>query len=249
MNNDSTKSKAVGIFRCYLLVVCYVLMTVVTTNLFMAKWGLRGEAGGKSYQALVSYQGDRPYVYRMLVPALTGAADILMPVLPDNVKRVFRENPPLKRYIRVSDEQVGSADKCLLPYYVCFNACLFVSYLAENPGVPMEDHLMLNIKFWLDYKTYFLLNDAYAPFPLLPKPQHILIFPIILFFLFYNRKEKPTILKFLAGPMFCVLTVLFFSKGFKDEIRVYSLMFPLFYLLSFDTFCRLNSIALENRDL
>ena len=74
MNNDSTKSKAVGIFRCYLLVVCYVLMTVVTTNLFMAKWGLRGEAGGKSYQALVSYQGDRPYVYRMLVPALTGAA-------------------------------------------------------------------------------------------------------------------------------------------------------------------------------
>ena len=65
--------------RWVLVAFLYLLAASVVLDSFMSRWGFRGDSARYGFDAMVEFQSDRPYVYRVLFPALVRAGAAAIP--------------------------------------------------------------------------------------------------------------------------------------------------------------------------
>lgn len=115
---------------------------------------------------------------------------------------------------------------------------------AANPGANAEFQLWDNVGFLLSSAPWTRFWDPYGP--LLPFPGPFNVVSIVLFgaavFLFWPKKPYHLRVAFVA--MMSVLLPLFILFGTFDEVRNFSLIFPVAYLLACDTAARLYGMPL-----
>jgi hypothetical protein len=116
---------------------------------------------------------------------------------------------------------------------------------ADNPLLPgVNDYWKYNIRFWLTPKSYFLFWDAYhVGVPIFPRGSNIFLIIFTAFFVFYKWNDKPLQVRRLLIYTSCFAIPLFLCKGWADEIRTLSLMFPAIYLLAVYSLDRLITLT------
>lgn len=104
-------------------------------------------------------------------------------------------------------------------------------YYAHQPGGAMEWWLPLNLAFWSNPKSYFLLAQIFSPALPAPRGANVIL---LLFFLLPIRFGWKTFRRDLKWALVLVtlaLLPLFFGFCYMDELRNLSLCFPLLFLL------------------
>ena len=133
LRSQLSRDRLARAFRWSLLVLIYVVVSAVVLNAFMTRWGFRGDAPNHGFVRMLEHDAHRPFVYRVLSPAIvnTGAA-----LVPDQARARWQpwllEQSPLLRY-RAPYES-WNPDKALkwhLAYGYLF-ACLLIALFAAR---------------------------------------------------------------------------------------------------------------------
>jgi hypothetical protein len=108
------------------------------------------------------------------------------------------------------------------------------------------EHLHQKINYFIAINVA-LFSGLYAPLIFLSRCfnafNHFNIFVLV----FYQWKEKPKDIKRLYLVMTAILFPLFLFFGYTDEVRVFYLIFPALYLLSYHTIVRIYGEKITNR--
>lgn len=122
--------------------------------------------------------------------------------------------------------------------HVAIAAPLFIiirMLFAPNGGSMFELHMATNKWYYYRLGTYFASDDIYAPFLFFPVLFNVLAVALVLFFIFYRWAEKPAPVRRLLIVYVCLLTPLLVLGGWRNEVRVYYLAAPAFYILALHT--------------
>ena len=101
MRTEGASRIALRLFRPAFCALLYVIVTSVAVNTFLSRWGFRGEGETSYFQKLLTHTASRPYVFRVLTPAVINA---LSPLVPDRVVQAIvrvdegREDPNWPTY-------------------------------------------------------------------------------------------------------------------------------------------------------
>jgi hypothetical protein len=109
---------------------------------------------------------------------------------------------------------------------------LVKSALSGRPGGTVEFHLWGNLRFWTDAKNYLAMMSTSTFFIPVPKPNNILLFPLLIWAISYKWKEKPLIIRRLFVASTVINVPLFILFCYRDEFRNLSLVYPYVYLLA-----------------
>jgi hypothetical protein len=74
-----TRDHLARAFRGALLLLVYVIVSAVVLDAFMTRWGFRGDAPNHGFTRMLEHAADRPFVYRVLSPAVVNAGAALVP--------------------------------------------------------------------------------------------------------------------------------------------------------------------------
>ncbi|WP_109478958.1 hypothetical protein [Paraburkholderia sp. C35] len=118
-----------------------------------------------------------------------------------------------------------------------FACCLVTRHLITtgydgNIGGTVEFHLMENVRFWIDPKTYLSfwnLISRSVPTPSIQNP--LIIVPLAIFFHAAWRFSGTRYRHYLHAALW-PLVVLFIPFGYRDELRAFSLAFPALTLIA-----------------
>ena len=109
---------------------------------------------------------------------------------------------------------------------------LYMRHLfSTNRGGSMEWHLLGNIDYFAKLSSYFVLDDIYAPFIFFPVMFNVVLVALAVFLVIHRWREKPESARVLLVTYLIVLTPLFLLAGWRNEVRVFYLAAPAFYLL------------------
>ncbi len=87
--------------RGLFLALLYVIASAVVLDAFLGQWGFRGDNPKFGFRALLTFEAERPFAYRVLSPLLVeGVARAIPPALLERHRRWLQESTPLLRYRR-----------------------------------------------------------------------------------------------------------------------------------------------------
>jgi hypothetical protein len=112
-----------------------------------------------------------------------------------------------------------------------FTRVLFLN----NPGAGMDYRPMFNLQFYTTLKTYLSFNFVYGGGILFPKSFNIINLAIIFYLIGHKWPVAPKNLRMSLMIMTSILIPLTILFGYIDEIRNYSLIFPIVFLLTSNT--------------
>jgi hypothetical protein len=121
----------------------------------------------------------------------------------------------------------------------------------DNPGGQFWSHFDINIEFLTQIKSYFLFNDVYAYMIATPRGYNIWTMFLLIVSVGYSWYKKPLFARRILMISYPLLFLLCLTMGNKDEIRNFSFLFPIIYLLGLDTLLRLYSadFKLKNKKI
>ncbi len=118
------------LFRTTFCALLYVVVASLTVNLFLSRWGFRADTNPFSFQKLLAHTADRPYVFRVLTPAVINAIASQVPArVVDAIRRVDegREDPNMPT--RSAKVRFHWGAESTAAHYVAYGI-LFASLLA-----------------------------------------------------------------------------------------------------------------------
>lgn len=340
-------------YRIFLIVI-YLAAAAVVLNTFMSERGLLGDNERYGFKKMVSFNADRPFAYRVLMPLLvTTISDLTPDETIDNSEELLLEKSPLLKYVQIKDgfdnltsfqyhvtyillfitlllfiivirsltnavfrpppiysDLLPPLAMLVLPmtfihggymydfpelllvttaflaafrsqywlYYICFplailnkeTAILLILYfaalqldrlprkalyvhlsaqilvggaillvvrslMASNPGSGIEIRLLDNLACWFSLSPLTGTFDIYTPIIPIPKGGNILLLFLVAYGVGFKWKEKPLQLRRALIAVSSILLPLFMVAGNRDETRALYLLFPVIYLMFFDT--------------
>jgi hypothetical protein len=118
---------------------------------------------------------------------------------------------------------------------------------ANNPGSNAEFQLWENAEFLLSREPWLRFWDPYGPLLPFPGPFNLISLFVAGGVVLLYWREKPRDLRLAFVAMTTVLLPTFVLFGTFDEVRNFSLVFPIGYLLGCDTAARLYGLASAER--
>ena len=108
-------------------------------------------------------------------------------------------------------------------------------WFRDNRGAGMEWHLEGNLAYYLRPTTYLDIDDVYAPFIFHPTFFNLVLVFFVIFVALYAWRTKPASIRRLFLVLFLVLLPLFIVGGWRNEVRVFYLCLPAYFLLALHT--------------
>jgi len=108
----------------------------------------------------------------------------------------------------------------------------------DNPGGPVEVHLIANLRAFAGLLPFIDLGDPYAPFLPAPEGVNIVVLFLIAFLCLSWWGEKPQEFRRALSYLFVAILPLWLLFGFRGEIRVFFPLFPVVYILALHTLSR-----------
>jgi hypothetical protein len=122
-----------GTLRWGLLCLIYVIVSALVLNTFMERWELMTDSQGNGFIGYVNRTANRPWIYRVLTPALVNAA---FEAIPPQARRALdplvMERSHLLKFPRIRNTPAWTPDiaiKYHLTYFFLF-ACLVAALFA-----------------------------------------------------------------------------------------------------------------------
>lgn len=113
---------------------------------------------------------------------------------------------------------------------------LFVRAICrDNPGSGVEWHFSSNVTYFSDPASYLAADDLYAPLIWFPVLFNLGMTAVVAFLAFYRWWDKPGAMRDLLVAYLFILTPLFLANGYRNEVRVFYLIAPAFYVLALHT--------------
>ncbi|WP_429318340.1 UbiA family prenyltransferase [Paraburkholderia sp. GAS448] len=102
----------------------------------------------------------------------------------------------------------------------------------DNAGGLVEFHVLDNLRFWLNPKSYFGFYNLIAKGVFTPSLQNpLMLVPLIVFFR-HAWRESGTRYRWYFFAAFLPVLVLFAFFGYRDETRNFSIVFPAIVLIA-----------------
>lgn len=136
-----TSGRLAAAFRWTLLSLVYVIVAAVVLDAFMGKWGFRGDAPNHGFVPMLEHTAERPFVYRVLSPAVVNTAADLVPAtaLRAWMPWLMRETPLLRYRAPFESWSPEKALKWHVAYaylFACLLAALFAARGLTRASVP-----------------------------------------------------------------------------------------------------------------
>lgn len=125
--------RVAAIFRWVFLGLVYVFVAALVLGGFMERWGFRGDNRAFGFERMLDHSAERPYVYRVLSPAIINAGAALLPdALVSGNEGWWQRGTPLRRFRKPGESwTLEKSVKWHVAYFYLF-ACLIGALLAAR---------------------------------------------------------------------------------------------------------------------
>lgn len=137
------RQRLAATFRWVFLTLVYTVVAAVVLNAFMTRWGFRGDAPNHGFVHLLDHTAHRPFVYRVLSPAVVNAAASLVPEAAKSAWKpwLLRETPLLRYRAPYESWNPDKALKWHVAYgylFLCLMAALFAARSLARAVTPVS---------------------------------------------------------------------------------------------------------------
>lgn len=128
-----TDARVMRSARWLLLALVYAIVAACVLQAFMWRWGFRGDHANFGFEPMMTYTAQRPFAYRVLVPAAVNATTkVVAPRIGDAQAEWLVDRSPLLRF-RDADEtwDLEKSTKWHVAYLLLFGCLWLIPFVAR----------------------------------------------------------------------------------------------------------------------